>query len=74
MGHEQWPGSGWGLVAMEGPWRDVLVAAEQCSPSAAEALADLQEVLDLQVAVPLAHAMRMAASYFNDLSTHWWHR
>lgn len=47
---------------------DSAVPQPQADPKTLEAMSTLCEVLDSQVESPLAHALHLAAGYFDDLS------
>lgn len=51
-----------GIICLEAGLAAALEAAEQ-------SITELQEVMDSQVAGPLAHALRMSAGYFTDHPT-----
>lgn len=57
-----------GIIALESAVKEVTAATSESVSPASEEVSSLAEVLDAQVAAPMAHTLRMAAGNFNELS------
>lgn len=58
-----------GIVRLEAAVLEMIHSAETNLEAAGAALSMLKDEVNAQVAAPLAHALRLAGGYFNDLST-----